>query len=651
MSQTTLSNSGILTIDAGNSLYIDGNLINQTANANTVLKGEILLTGNFVNNVSAGNLFDSSSNGVFRFIGTSLQTISGSADKTANFIKFPTIEVRNPASIHLDYRMGITVNTLDLTKGKLVLKSASLSSSTTENAHLIVTNSINYNRSAGSNAEMGVVEVELALGSSRATRFTGFSSPYQRMYADYMFFNFLMRPTNAGLFGDTGKTITDIHHTLNAGEGYLLGQDVYVMDYIPAYPEALYSERFQDSLVMNRYNFELKSPSIATHLTVADRYTGESLNISDVTVPLSGAGFHYLGNPFTSPLDLSALLNDAATADEWGVSRGESNGDLYTGFWILNNAVAGNINSQTLRFDIGVNYLVAQRVGGTVSLDPSMQNTLIAPMQLFVVYKFSGGTTQFTIPAAKRTHGNINYLKSGIANWVEDELLIQVEDQDTKAFDRICVVFRPDADFDASHRYDAFKIMNHSRLVSQLFTEASGGEILTTNVIPHHAKRMPMKLIPASEPKTVRLTAHRLHSLNTPEGVWLEDLLQPQQEWINLAENPVYEFETNPEDNSERFVLHFAAADITTPKNPMQYIPKLRTSYQNKLLRIAGLTDLDKGADLYISDTQGRVLYHEVLLDVGTSFEKILDLPLGVYIVKIQGNRQFVEKILATCVH
>jgi hypothetical protein len=55
---------------------------------------------------------------------------------------------------------------------------------------------------------------------------------------------------------------------------------------------------------------------------------------------------------------------------------------------------------------------------------------------------------------------------------------------------------------------------------------------------------------------TYSLSASAIESFNGTALIWLEDL-KTGAPWQNLADNPVYEFEASPEDEYNRFILHF----------------------------------------------------------------------------------------------
>jgi hypothetical protein len=408
--------------------------------------------------------------------------------------------------------------------------------------------------------------------------------------------------------------------------------------------------RMQDMLVMNRYS--LKYIHVVdtqdSPITQPDAYTGESLNTGNITIPLK-AGYNYLGNPYTCPLDLSALKDNVSTtdaaSDAWGVSRDAllENVDIYAGFWVLhegeviknNPDVAPDPDHEKLKFSISVNYLNSQGIGSTVETDS------IPPMQVFVVYAYND--CDLTIPASARTHRNTNFLKSGSV--ITDELLLEVKDQTTDGFDRMCVVFRNHASANSTDAYDAGKLINTSKGVSQIFTTSPDKADLITSVIPATQESLPVTLVPSATKQEVELSASRLETLISPEAVQLEDL--KTGEIVDLAKQS-YRFTTSPEDNPNRFVLHFRDM-LTQPTDAgaLRARPFLRITYISNEITISDLQKEDAGSRIIITDIQGRILMNETLpANVGETGKANYSLPLssGIYVASLSGNRSLTLK-------
>jgi hypothetical protein len=661
LGQTTFRNAGKIHVGKGfsgnPSLYIpDSQLL--TDSSSIKLNGVVRLDGNLL----AGNLtsethgFDpAGTSGKLLFKGTQRQRITTNDpdyNRTANYLDgIPVLQVENSAGVHLSDEMGLSVDTLNLVKGKFILSSQYINGTETRLAHFLVKDSVMYNRS-----DTGVVEIEMILGDvntqrDRVGKVLGFSSPFKKMFADYFTYNYLIAPDTAGLFGTSKITVTYPGYSLEAGRGYLIGQNVYdfddkddywMMPYLNLTQES-YDSRMRDTLLMNRYSLKnirlVDDPSGA--ITSEDAYTGESLNTGDVTVQLE-KGYNYLGNPYTCPLDLSAL-KDAVTSgqaatDAWRVSRNAADDtpDIYAGFWVLNQGKVKSWDATDQRFSISVSYLNDQREGATVYTDS------IAPMQVFVVYAHR--SCKLTIPANARTHRNTNFLKSG--NVVTDELLLEVKDQTTEGFDRMCVVFRNHASAKATDTYDASKLLNTSRGVSQIYTTSPDNIDLITSVIPSTQESLPVTFVPSATEQEVELTASRLETLISPEAVQLEDL--KTGEIVDLTKEP-YRFMTSPEDNPKRFVLHFrdVLGDATDDSRALHATPLPGIAYISGEITITGLHKEDAGSRITITDVQGRILLNEALpTNVGETGKAAYRLLLssGIYVASLSGNRSLTLK-------
>jgi hypothetical protein len=648
-SQTAFRNSGKMHIGKGSpgisGLYVPGNLLLTDSSA-IRLNGLQHLDGDLVGNRLAANAhgFDpAGSSGKLLMKGARRQRITSNGlacDRTGNYLsKIPVLEISNRAGVHLSDSVALTVDTLSLRQGKFILGSRFINGNETRLAHFLVRDSVLYNRQ-----DTAVVEIEMVIGNSgkgREGKFMGFSPPFKRMYADYFMYNYLLAPDKNGLGGATGNTIPNADYPLEAGRGYIVGQNVYGLssagDYgiTPGY-NVDYNSRMRDTLILNRYSLTgIRVVDVTGYpISQADAYTGEALNTGNVTVPLK-AGYNYLGNPYTCPLDLSGLKQDKATADSWGVSRNAStaNVDIHAGFWILRNGarIDSTVNFGNKSFSISVSYDVSQLVGSTVSADS------VAPMQLFVVYAYRD--CNLTIPAAARTHRNTNFLKNG--NILSDELLLEVKDLTTEGFDRMCVVFRNGASTGATDAYDAYKLINTSRGVSQIYTTSPDNADLITSVVPRTQESLPLTLIPPAVEQEAELTASRLETLVSPEAVQLEDLKTGST--VDLTKQS-YRFTTAPNDNPNRFILHFRdVLGMATGLESSKSFKSLSILSRNNELVVQGLEDIDTGSQLQIYDMQGRLLKQATVTQI-PEMQLSLSLSEGVYIARLQGKRSITLK-------
>ena len=635
------------------SLYVPNAMLMTGNNVGVVQNGVTSTGGNFHNNVTSGNIFVPSSTGKFRFCGTEQQWIQGTANRAYNFIDFPNVEVENMESVSLASFMGMSAGNMYLKAGRFILRSTEVSSTESQLAHLLVKSG----KTVSTNPEVslpplskGVVEVELALGEGRSSKFFGFSSPFKKMYADYFFFKVLLAPTNASYFGPSN--IHDPCYALQSGKGYFVGHDVFphstsseIMQYYPpieGYESAVFSNRVTDMLRLNRWHFDLSNPGIALASAAPDAYSGEQIHTQGVEVTLE-YGYNYLGNPFTAPLRMDKLLAAVSNpaADGWKITRSlddADNADLYAKIWVPNSANSTSHVPNTYSFTFNCSFLVGQEQGSTL-LESGNGEIQVEPMQMFVVWA-EKNNVKITIPESERTHGNANTLKSA-SYTPDDELLIQVKDTDSGAIDRFCVLFRERASTNPWDTYDASKLFNRSGGVSQIYSRTPAGEDLSVNEVNTTLESMELNLQPCFVEKEVELTAHRLETLHSPSVVLLEDLLTG--EITDLQQTGLYRFTTRPGDMEERFVLHFRTQ--TGIENTS--LKDIRVFHYNGILKLAGLTDMDTGSRIGVYDVQGRDVFSGIIPNgAGGTFETPLTVIPGVYIVKISGKRQVMAKLI-----
>lgn len=657
-----LVNKGILYVGGDvqsstpTSLYIAGSVLMES-HSSVHQKGKTVLTGHLINNVTSGHVFSAHS-GSLEFRGTSVQHIYGNADKSDHYIHFPDRIIINNRTTHpdsvsviLDSRMGATAKHIHLKRGRLILDSHIADIRSSHVAHLLVQDggTITYTRdNTHSASEEGLIQVNLALGNNYTQgRVVGFTPPFKKIYADYLMFNFLTKPSGKGLFGDTYDFIRDPYTEINTGYGYIIGQGIvpegdpyYSEKWDPQFLGAAFHDRAKETLSLARRFAPGSLTQFVENKGISDRYTGEVLNTTDVQVTLK-QGFNYLGNPFTVPLDMSGFVTNTHTIDDWGVSRAsDGTGDVRNSFYVLSQGHGTYHPQNTYEpFKLSVSYLLGQAVGGTLTYAGGYSSLLIAPMQLFIIGRDASSAKTLTIPASARKHGNTKYLRS--TPTVYDEIMIEARDQASGGYDRLCVVFREDATGNSTDDYDATKLFNRTGGVNQIYTLSDDGKSMITNVIPPSTRSLPLYFEPNAEPQEVEIEAYRLQSLTAVNKITLED--RKLRTSTSLLDTPVYRFTSDPEDPIDRFVLHFARGTVNIEDEHTHTTP-LYTRYQNSHLHIGGLTVQDEGSRITVVDLQGHQLYRGTIGSIPTQ-EIQQYLPGGIYLVKISGVRNQVIKL------
>jgi hypothetical protein len=177
---------------------------------------------------------------------------------------------------------------------------------------------------------------------------------------------------------------------------------------------------------------------------------------------------------------------------------------------------------------------------------------------------------------------------------------------------------------------------------------------LITGVIPDRTEILPLTLVPSNTAQEVELSASRLETLISPEAVQLEDL--KTGDIVDLTKDN-YRFTTTPDDNPNRFILHFK--DVLNVATGIEAYA-VETSYRTSLplpsitqaaneITISGLQKTDAGAIIAITDAQGRILLKETLPPVVGETGKIayrLPVSSGIYIASLSGSRSSTLKFV-----
>jgi hypothetical protein len=599
-------------------LYVQGTL-QAEGTSSIIQKGHTVITGDLINNATgAGHVFAASASdntGTLEFAGAQPQTIKGNASKDANYINFPQRLIINNTSadgaVTLKADKSATAQNISVSNGRLVLDSEPVAGQRKSNhAHLLVEGTVTTG-----------IQVNLAMGDNSLNgHLAGFSSPFETLYSDYFLFNFLTKPTNTGLFGDARQLITYPRTRLEPGMGYIVGMGI-----IPAgdpYYTSTLDPRFADAdptkkaTTMFRFYRPKAEPTFTKYLdenNAPGSYSQEKLNTGDVRVSLR-PGFNYIGNPYTAPLNLADIVQQT-NMNEWGVTAGA----LKSGFYVLEVGTGTTADKENFTFT--ASYLKKQAIGSTYSDD------VVAPMQMFIV-----GTDQaqtLTIPKSRRVHQTISYLRSTSAKPV-DELLIETADAVTKGFDRLCIVFRPDASTNATDAYDAPKIFNASGGVNQIYTRSTDNVKLSSNIIPTCTREIIMYFEPSNTAQTVELKAERLESISSLSSITLEDAKTGAV--TNLLQNPRYSFISSPSDRPDRFILRFSQ---TVTGIEAVETTGASVTYAAGTLTVQGLTPAAIGSAATIYNAAGQMLHSSPVNEI-MPFRIEKTLGKGVYILKIQ---------------
>ncbi len=709
--QIIFRNQGAVYSSGGNnnqtSIYINGGIKFDNGNATpitgphmTVQNSRVKLTGDFFNDVangtSGGTLFISpaSNPGVFEFCGTTTQSITTSKtgnttipSKLINFINFPNLEINNNTHVNINARMAAKAQNVTLTKGWLILDSdiaaTNVDGGTEVNpeqesvlAHLLVAGSINYNESQWLEKapnDRGFIQVNLKIpgeGDRSQKSIVGIGIPFTQMYSDYFMFNTLLEPQSGYTNGDgflANPPITDPTTSLTAGKGYVVGIDLRGTD--PAnYPTQSEYEniiKFDERVTgnigyrFNRSAFYSYAPN--NQLFGADpsveAYQMEKLNTGDIIVNLQ-AGYNYLSNPYTCPLNIDKLLGTDEAQSTWNIVSDalEARPQMRNQIWILNtNSVAELTANNISESRYTYNYQVAMRSGGTyLDHDGIAGQTTIAPLQMFLVRAYSTAST-ITIPQSERVMGSPRFLRSSPQDNVRrDDFIIEFRNLSTHTSDRASIVLRTKeelSDYDNVERLgdtsgkgnNGFRSSTVSgdfvqNLSSQIYTKDASGLPLTVQFFPiETTQRITLYHIPSSQPQPLQIRGLRIETKDKVSGIWLEDRKYNTE--VEITPDMLYETYSEPTDSHDRFAIRFSN-EVTPIKEP-DNTSNVYAYTESGNIYASGFNQQDTDCRIELYDISGKLLANKEQDNARVLL--LENYSPGIYIVKVNtiGQRTF----------
>ena len=424
---------------------------------------------------------------------------------------------------------------------------------------------------------------------------------------------------------------------------------------------------------------------------------GESYNFPMDNTQQFGR-FRVIGNNSFLPLDLTQIcqpdgpekeitdikmykLSSGKPSDFVNVIVGQPSATMYlrNRFWIPYNSVIyaernpgsqpiGGPQTPTVNY-FYIDYFEAQSTGGTATL--TGENFLLAPMQLALVQigNKAGAYSGISLGSNLFKHKNAITAKSVTSlNARRDEVLLQIINEETGKEDRTVVVLREDGKLDGTNTYDSKKqtpvsnlkvgveateltkttdIEVQAMIEGTIYTQASTGDRMSTNIIPSSIAQLPLYVVPpVSTPTEFTITPYRLETMQAVDEVWLED--KYTNTFTLLTSDTKYKFQADPligdEAAKNRFVLHFgkvAKDEVIIGDNDSD----ISCYYTNNTLYIRGLNSKDVGSDVRVFDMQGRLMGNTKITNVPVdTYSK--SLVSGAYIVKISGARNYTTKLL-----
>lgn len=321
---------------------------------------------------------------------------------------------------------------------------------------------------------------------------------------------------------------------------------------------------------------------IANNATDTKTFSG-SIYASDLSVTgltftgsSSYAGWHLLGNPFSSALT-------------WN-----------NGNWALNNVDA----SAQIWNEANASYTVI------------LPNAVIPAMNGFMVHA-SQNNASLTIPASARLHSNVAWYKS--ANNTE-RIVLTAFDAEGQTAQSTIIRF----DANATEGYDSNFDSHFLAGLAPMFYSISPEYKLALNTLPQLDGSLSIPLgfeKNGSNEFTIELT-----ETISGQAVYMTDL--KTSETVNLTENS-YTYSSAEGDNVNRFLLHFALLGVDEPEtlNGMK-----AWAYDGQLYLLS-----PEPGEVTIYDLRGRKL-SGFRSDTSDLQSHPLNSPSGVYIISFQGR-------------
>lgn len=298
------------------------------------------------------------------------------------------------------------------------------------------------------------------------------------------------------------------------------------------------------------------------------------------------AGWHLVGNPFPSAIDLTTGITwDKFETAAYFWNDGGSGNPLYT---------SGN-------YDVAL--ASPTNFGTHPSYAPSTQGFFV-----HILGSYSGSST-LTITNASRVHNGVSFLKD--APTLTNGLMITVSSGINSYSDKITVHFNPDATASYDPGYDAYKLQGLLE-APQLYTKI-GDTNVTCNSLPFTSTNMVIPMgFTCGLNGQFTLKADSLGTFADNIRISLEDLKLNTTQDLRLF--PSYTFTYDTLENANRFLLHFYNPSFGIPENSIGRDVQIYSFGDHLYIRSTD-GNLLKG-NVFVSDLLGKEVFHAPLANV-----------------------------------
>ncbi|WP_026776084.1 T9SS type A sorting domain-containing protein [Polaribacter sp. Hel_I_88] len=325
------------------------------------------------------------------------------------------------------------------------------------------------------------------------------------------------------------------------------------------------------------------------------------------TITQGTNNFNFVGNPFTSYINLGTFFTDNAAADRL---------DEQT-IWIWDENKNG----------VNMGGYVEKMSGADAAFE-------IAPGQGFFVSAGSASNNKVTFNVANQSHKTDSFLKKS-----RPEIELKITQDNLINNTKLYFIDGTTTEFDNGFDGSMFTGVNYDLAVyTELIVDNNGRKLgvqslpnsdLETLVIPVGIK--------ATSGKEIVISAN---ASNLPEGikVILED--REKKSLVNLS-NGDFKFVLNEKVNgSGRFFIHTSSRVLSTENNSLTGVNIYQL--ENRMLKISGI-DNQKGT-LHLYNILGREIVKVDFKSTNTSEFKLPKIAKGMYIVKLETEKGSLNK-------
>jgi len=373
----------------------------------------------------------------------------------------------------------------------------------------------------------------------------------------------------------------------------------------------------------------------ATYAYEWDEATTAWVNISQTAPILAGDGIILSSTDGTNhTLELTGTLNTGTISPS--ITTGGSSLELLSNpypssidFDALASSNSGVINDKNWIWDpSGGSYVArAAGVGGA-------QHVQVG--QAFFVETIANGTFDFT--NNERAHSN-----NPFRDVIPDILKITAHGGETSYLDRTYIRF----DEDGTSGYDVnLEAIHWSSMyddATMLKSVAVDDTKLAINVLPTLDIQNEMISVPlifsCGYAGNYILSADNIDSFETDVEIWLEDKLN-NNIWINFANNPDYHFTAQPNDDENRFAIHFFGP---TSINETEIDNVTIYSFQQYAYIVNSSNE--QISEIIVYDLNGRKITN-VLVSNQTLHKQYVSDKTGYYVIRVITNKNvYTEKV------